>query len=423
MSLTDKRILIVSHGHPDFNKGGAELAAYNMYQALRRQGVDAWFLARTDMMPHGGAAFSTRGDEREILFHTTMDDFFLFSNINTRHLWADFRELLQRIQPDVVHFHHYIHFGIEALKIVKTTLPASRLVLTLHEYLAICRNGGQMITTDTKPKLCYGASTTDCHRCFPKHSPADFYLRERYLKAFFELVDAFVSPSQFLKQRYVDWGIPANSITVIENGQPPVSKPAFRYPVATEGKVHLAYFGQINPFKGLHVLFSALDFLPKKLRKKLHIDVHGANLESQESSYQKELMTLFKKNKDIIDFHGRYEARELYDIMKDVDWVVMTSIWWENSPMVIQEAFNYGRPLLVSDIGGMAEKVEDGRTGLHFRAGKPASLAHALEKIINNPALRDEFAANITPPLSIDDCLQRHLPLYEQRPASAEVIV
>ena len=60
--------------------------------------------------------------------------------------------------------------------------------------------------------------------------------------------------------------------------------------------------------------------------------------------------------------------------MAEIDWVVVPSIWWENSPLVIQEAFLHGRPVICSDIGGMAEKVEHEVNGLHFRVGDHAAL-------------------------------------------------
>ena len=55
--------------------------------------------------------------------------------------------------------------------------------------------------------------------------------------------------------------------------------------------------------------------------------------------------------------------------MRSVDWVIMPSVWWENSPIVIQEAFFHGRPIISSNIGGMAEKITDDVDGLHFRVG------------------------------------------------------
>ena len=50
------------------------------------------------------------------------------------------------------------------------------------------------------------------------------------------------------------------------------------------------------------------------------------------------------------------------------NYVVVPSIWWENSPVVIQEAYAARRPVICSGIGGMAEKVIDGVTGLHVLA-------------------------------------------------------
>jgi glycosyltransferase involved in cell wall biosynthesis len=78
-----------------------------------------------------------------------------------------------------------------------------------------------------------------------------------------------------------------------------------------------------------------------------------------------------------------------------VDWVVVPSIWWENAPLVIQEAFAHGRPVICSDIGGMAEKVTDGVDGLHFRAGDPQSLADTIERAVGTPGLWDRLRAGI----------------------------
>ena len=75
---------------------------------------------------------------------------------------------------------------------------------------------------------------------------------------------------------------------------------------------------------------------------------------------------------------GRYDHQRSAALMRNIDWVIVPSIWWENSPLVIQEAFMYGRPVICSDIGGMAEKVRDGVDGLHFRAGDAQDLADTI---------------------------------------------
>jgi glycosyltransferase involved in cell wall biosynthesis len=77
---------------------------------------------------------------------------------------------------------------------------------------------------------------------------------------------------------------------------------------------------------------------------------------------------------------------------------VVPSIWWENSPLVIQEAMMFRRPVICSDIGGMAENVTDGVNGLHFRVGDPDSLADTIRRATGTPELWDELRAQITDP-------------------------
>jgi glycosyltransferase involved in cell wall biosynthesis len=407
MSRVSKRYLIISHGHPDINKGGAEVAAYNMYQEMRERNLDAYFLARTDLTPHGGAAFSSRNNDREILFHTTMDDWFLFSNIKTRHMWQEFRDLLLLLKPDVVHLHHYFLLGIEMLEEIRRTLPESKIVLTLHEYLAICHNKGLMVKTNDK--LCYKANSRDCHGCFPDKQPGDFFLREQYIKRMFNNVDVFVSPSQFLKDRYIDWGIPDKPFFVIENGQVEMSTLKHCDQRSVSEKVSISFFGQVNPYKGIDVLIEAILFLPKRVRKEITVNIHGANLEFQEGGYQKKVAQLLEKAGKLVKFHGAYERNELPMLLSDVDWVVVPSIWWENSPMVIQEAFSAKVPLIVSDIGGMAEKVVPNVNGLYFRSGKAQALADKITQIVLDRTLKEKMQANILPVQAVGACLDRHL--------------
>src|SRR6185312_12674134 len=82
-------------------------------------------------------------------------------------------------------------------------------------------------------------------------------------------------------------------------------------------------------------------------------------------------------------------------LMAQVDWVVVPSIWWETGPIVVWEAFQNGRPVISSDIGGMSEKVTDGVTGLHFRTGDPRDLAEVIRRAAETPGLWDEMHARV----------------------------
>ena len=63
---------------------------------------------------------------------------------------------------------------------------------------------------------------------------------------------------------------------------------------------------------------------------------------------------------------GVYEPDELHSRLQGVDAVVMASRWYENSPMVIQEAHSHGVPVIAPNYGGMAEKIDHNSTGILY---------------------------------------------------------
>jgi glycosyltransferase involved in cell wall biosynthesis len=238
-------------------------------------------------------------------------------------------------------------------------------------------------------------------------------MRELYIKSFLEIVDHFISPSEFLKRRYVEWGLPAEKISVIENGQ---AAPARVAPSRVLGKgqrrSRFGFLGQVSPYKGLHVLLAAIDLLPLEIRDEVFVEIHGANLELQQSSYRDEVQRLHERVKDRVQFFGRYEHSDLPDIMANIDWVVIPSVWWENSPLVIQEAFLHRRPVICSNIGGMAEKVENEKTGFHFRVGSPSHLAATIERVVGGDGLWEKCVGGIQPPPSIAETSKLNVEVY-----------
>ena len=214
------KAMVVAHAHPDFSVGGAEIAAYNLFRSLKaRPGYgELIFLARSELasQAHGSIMLRRPG---EYLWRQDIGDWFRLRTQNPMSIVGVFREFLRTERPEVVFLHHYVSIGVEVLREIKLTLPDCLLIVTLHEYIAICNRNGQMVKNKTK-KLCYRETIEDCSNCFPERAPQDFWLRKHYIQKHFEYADAFVSPSAFLRQRYIDWGIPAEHITVIENGQP-----------------------------------------------------------------------------------------------------------------------------------------------------------------------------------------------------------
>lgn len=398
------RILVISHGHPVFSKGGAEIVAYNQFTELnKRDDCEALFLARHGIptVGHGTTPFGTHNHGSEVLVKS-YTDFFLFSQTCMHFVNNEFRALLERFRPTAVHFHHYLDVGIELLRAVRNYSADIPIVLTLHEYLAICNNLGQMIKPNHQ--LCWKASPAECHVCIPSKSPAEYLLRELYLKSFFVLVDTFIAPSQFLLNRYLEWGLPRSKMVLMENGQVPAAKLPPRSLRAGDLRGRFAYFGQIDVFKGVDVLLEAFAHLPHALKRRLSLEIHGGGLDDQPAEYkpfQDKVYSLLEAEKHSVRYFGKYEPHELPRLMERIDWVVVPSIWWENSPLVIQEAMKFGRPVICADIGGMAEKVIDRRNGLHFRARNSLDLAARIEEAATTEGLWDTLYENTTPTLSI----------------------
>lgn len=404
------KVVVFSHGHPEFAKGGAEVAAWNLARGIDAvPGHEAWFVGRVDqrVLPQY-AQMAALGDRNYIMasnaHNTDLTGTISFSED------GHISQFLRRLAPDVIHFHHYAFFGMELIRLAKRNCPDARIVVTLHEYLAMCAHHGQMVKTDGR--LCYKSSPRECHLCFPDIPPEQFFLRERWIKSSFNLVDMFISPSEFLRQRYVDWGIEPERITVIENGlpeEPPVPPRPLR---EGEGRTRFAYFGQINPFKGVDLLLEAFARLPKKLRKQVTLDIFGSALDQQAPEFQEKVRNLMGKLKGTAHLHGPYEPHEMGRLMAEVDWVVMGSIWWENSPLVIQEAFKFGRPIIVPDIGGMAEKVKPGQGGLTYRARDSVSLANRIATIATGLVDYESCQKNMPQYSRLEDAVERHMEVY-----------
>ncbi|HWK54498.1 MAG TPA: glycosyltransferase [Hyphomicrobiales bacterium] len=393
------RVVVISHGHPRFGKGGGEIAAYNLYRGLDAlPGVDAWFIARAPQkLLHLGTPLAMVAPREYLIAGEASEEQLVATvELGPDH---DVARLLRQINPDVVHFHHYYKLGVELLRVARNACPNAKLLLTLHEYMAICLNHGTMVKTDGR--LCYRYEPRECLNCLPELDDADvFFLREQYLKSFFKLVDRFVAPSNFLAQRYQDWGLPAPCITVLENGIVAGQRLPPRPLAAGESRSRLAFFGQMHPFKGLDLIIESLAGLPKALRRQLSLDVYGHGLELMQGEYPKRLKQLLEDHTDFVHYHGSYDQEELPRLMAETDWVVLGSTWWENSPLVIQEAYKFGRPVLCPDLGGMAEKVPDGQGGLHYRARDPISLRRLVQRLLQER----------TPTLNPGDPQDSHLP-------------
>jgi glycosyltransferase involved in cell wall biosynthesis len=89
--------------------------------------------------------------------------------------------------------------------------------------------------------------------------------------------------------------------------------------------------------------------------------------------------------------------------MAEIDVLVVPSIWHENSPLTIHEAFLAKTPVIASNIGGMAELIQDEVNGLLFKVGDVADLREKITMIVQHPDLISKLSANIGPVKTIEE--------------------
>jgi glycosyltransferase involved in cell wall biosynthesis len=258
-------------------------------------------------------------------------------------------------------------------------------------------------------ELCRESSPRRCHECFPHVPVPAFFLRERFIKDALAMVDMFIAPSRQLRQRYIEWGLAPEKLVHEDYGRLPAG--VVPDPPDAGRRRRLGFFGQMTEFKGADVLLEAMRIVQRS-EPEAQLMLWGANLDMQRPPFQARIRGLLEETAATVRFNGRYLHSELPGLLADVDWVVVPSIWWENAPLVIQEAMMHRRPVICSDIGGMAERVRDGVDGLHFRVSDPHSLADTIVRAVGSPALWDELRAGIEPPHAMTDHVERISGIY-----------
>jgi glycosyltransferase involved in cell wall biosynthesis len=391
--MSEIRILQVAHDHPDWTAGGTEIVARDLARALDARGgvaarllVAATALHRPDARP---GSLGAHGDD--LVLRTGAYDRFTMSRLDGDAWIESLGQALAEVRPDIVHLHGIDRLGGEIVPVLRRLAPACRIVMTLHDYQPICANDGLLLTPQENAR-CGGATPDGCRRCFPEHGAARHALRKAHLLAVLRGVDVFLAPSAFLRDRFVAWGIGPERIHPMPNavaiGGAPAPEP--RRP----RRNRFAFFGTVARHKGALVLLDAAARLARA-GDDATVTLHGG-LGHADASFRAEFAARLAAAAPVAQHLGPYPRAEVAALMARADWIVVPSLWWENSPLVIEEARAAGRPVICSGIGGMAERVADGVDGLHVPPGDAAALAETM-RAAADPSLWRRLAGAAAP--------------------------
>ena len=433
------RIAHVIHAFPPLSRAGSENYCYSLAaEEARRHQVSVFHRVADPSWPEYEVTEDRVGALPVVRINRTFRDMQSFEDTyRSAPVAAAFAAFLDRVRPDVVHFHHVTCLSTTCVHEAKAR--GISIVYTLHDFWLLCPRG-QLLRRDLS--LCKTHTEADCVRCmayqlrlsggqaqmralsewaawlkqfrlpkelygrlvsrpFRDETAAVAQIRERtaHMLEMCGLVDRFVAPSRFLRDRYVDAGVPANKITVHDYGFD--TRPWSKRPLAelTGGPLRVVYLGTWIPSKGVDVLVDAVRGMQPH---EAELDVYGYAVPYDGvEDYEGQLRRLAAAAPHI-RFPGAYTSDEVPRMLAAADVVVVPSIWYENSPLTIHEAFLAGVPVIASDHGGMAELVGNEVNGLTFRAGDARSLRHTLQRLIDEPQLLQRLRRNIPPVKSIE---------------------
>ena len=421
-----QKILLLSLFHPELLRGGAQQICYELFQGLRESGrTEPVLLASTDnsypaLFKSGARITGFDGQPDEFLFLMQDYDYWWHKTSSPLVIEA-LIEFLETIRPDVVHFHHFFTFGVDVITLTRRVLPDVRIVFTFHEFMTICAADGHMVRR-TDRSLCTHASQIRCHQCFPDRSPEQFLTRRMWFESHLRHVDVFTCPSRFMIEHYVRWGIPRDKIRHVTNGQRAYGTPS---PVTSDAKTRFGFFGQFVDSKGVHILLRAVRQLRSEGFTAFTVDLNGDNLRYASEPVRQEIEAFLETeaalppDEQIVVLNGSYHVDELAGRMARVDWCVVPSTWWEIFCLVISEAWMFGKPVICSNVGGPAERVEDEVAGLHFQVGDHRALARTIRRACTEEGLWDKLAAGLPTAPARETMVQGFEAIYLQTPASS----
>lgn len=437
------RIVLVVHGYPPDGQTGVEIHVDALARALARRGLDvAVFAPRFDLH---APRLSLRREARDgyTLYALNVRD-----DGATRASRADpegaewvFDALLEELRPSVVHVHHVAKLGLGMLEVIARRKLAS--VFTAHDSFAFCHR-----TVQSRPDLSRCDSMLDaaaCARCDEAVGFLDGLQRfddyqvgvlpdalapsereelarrltqpasdervarraaaDRRRHEAFRAIDRVLVPSQFLRERCIAAGFDAKRISHDEYGVDPATLAALgALPAPREqGALRVGYFGGASAHKGLHVLLAAFEARGGEWELEFHAD-------SSDVQYVSALRA--RARACGARWRGAYSRDELAERMAGVDLVVVPSIWWENAPFVIREAFAAGRAVVASDTPALRESVRDGVDGQLFPVGDARALAARLDALAAQPELRRALEDGIVRPRALDDQVDLLIAIY-----------
>ena len=413
------RVMLVHHAYPPEGIGGSEIYTESLARRLARD-HDVTVLHRSADPGRGDyeVGESRRDGVRIVSLNTPRWSSAGFEAYRDPRAAAAAAAVIEGARPDVVHVGHLN--GLSTGIVSEARRLGAAVVFTTHDFGTLCALG-QLLNLELE--VCPGPTPQRCLGCVgagripiarpvarvlarlrgPDERQVESRLSE--MREVLRQADMVLAPSRFMRGRMELMGV--SGIRVLPLGHEPVPLTPHRSDPA--GRFRIGLIGSLIPSKGVHVLAQAFRDLADP-RFTLHL--HGAFVPYHgDSGYESRLRAILGPLAEAA-LPGPFPRSRLGEVLAGLDVLVVPSIWEENAPLVVQEAFLARVPVVVSGHGGLAETVRHEVDGLHFRPGDAADLARALRRLADDRGLLARLAAQAPDVPTMDEHVRALVGLY-----------
>jgi len=292
---------------------------------------------------------------------------------------------LSETKPDIVHLNN-IHSHLTPSIIDSINNAQIPIIWTLHDFELICPNihflNNGKVCEDCKVTKYYMATINRCKKnSFSASLMASIKSTAHYSLNIKNKISSFITPSQFMKNKFIEYGWPSDKFYHMRNFLPK-EKNINNVPFNDDS--YIIYFGGLNKWKGVWTLLKAAKYI-----KDIKIIFLGEGLERR-------IMEEYAHNNDIINvsFLGHLSGNELSSFIAGAEFSIVPSECYENCPFSILESYSFGVPVIGANIGGIPELIENGKTGFLFKSGDALELSEKIKTLYQSPELVDEFSNN-----------------------------
>ncbi len=438
MDKRELRILIPVHVFFPRWVYGTEVYTLTLARALQARGHTVQVLTCESNME--GAADPVGVEEpyedvpvHRLTFNVMDADNPVRADYHNPHVERYLLDYLADYQPDLIHATHGAHLSTAVITAAKKRgLP---VIATLTDFWYICPTS-QLLRYDGQ--VCSGPiSPSRCVRCYiyQRHMALDYrwivdrvpaplldlairacrgawaerdwrtrlvralLQRPAWMQTVLSQMDLIFAPSHFLRRMYVQNGAPADRIRV----SPYVIDTGFdRFPPKRPSDhLRFAFIGMIAPHKGVDVLVRAFEGLPNPGNATLQLFGNASHY----AEYAQQVLAHIQDNPRIT-YEGEFPNEQVGEVLAGVDVLVVPSVWYENTPVVMSEAFASKTPVIATDLGGMTESIERYGGGWTFPRGDVGALAARMQALIDDPAQIARAAAEIRPLRTVEEHLE-----------------